>query len=537
MHTVRSSRPGSAQDRLKGRVLPGEDGTLRSDGNLTASALRGMLWMSWGKGGRALLQIGVVAILARLIAPVDFGLVSAAFVVISFASIFAHIGLGKGLVQHPSLRTEHIVVALHTSVLLGLVLAGAACLFAVEIAAFFRIPGLAPVMRVMAISFPLRGIAVVPESLLQRELRFQWLANRELVSYAVGYGCVGVVLAFAHWGAWALVSAHLAQSAVNTVLLLIARPAPLKLKWEWQALRELLWFGGGYTLGRIANQCASEGDKLVVGRSLGPAALGVYGRAFQLMAVPADVLGDILDNVLFPTMARAQEDSKRLGSAYRRGVSLMALVMLPTGIAFYLLAPQIVQVTLGSKWSAAVVPFQILALGLLFRTSCRMSDALARARGLVYGRAWRQALYAAGIIGGAWLGQSWGVSGSAVGVLIALCINFFLMAQLSLKIVDIGWRSFLAAHLPALLLAGMTGGMVLASLALGSKLSFPPAALLASATIATLVAVTVLAYKYPRFFLGADALWMIDTLRLHFPWLRRVRLPIALTPEIHLQRR
>src|SRR5574340_9747 len=266
-----------------------------SETGLRSFVLRGILWMSWGKAGRALLQIGVLAVLARLVLPRDFGLISAAFVFISFATIFTQIGLGKGLVQHPSLQVEHIAVAFYSSVLLGLLLTAITWFLAAAISSFFRIEALIPVLKVMSVTFLLKGIAVVPESLLQREFRFNWLANCELVSYAFGYGCVGIVLAFLGWGVWALVSAHLAQTATNMLLLLFARRFSFKVWPQRRAFHELLYFSGGYTLGRIANQLASEGDNFVVGRSLGPAALGLYGRAFQLMAGPADIFGDILD--------------------------------------------------------------------------------------------------------------------------------------------------------------------------------------------------------------------------------------------------
>ncbi len=507
-----------------------------SDSSLKGFALRGMLWMSWGKAGRALLQIGVLAVLARLVSPADFGLVSAAFIFIEFAAIFAQIGMGKGIVQHPSLRSEHITVAFHTSVLLGLLLTSMTWFLAPAIADFFRIEALTPVLRVMSFSFPLRSIGIVPESLLQRELRFRWLANCELASYAFGYGCVGIALAMLGWGVWALVSAHLAQTTANTLVLLFARPVHINLRFERQAFRELLYFSGGYTLGRIANHFASEGDNFVVGRSLGPAALGLYGRAFQLMAVPADIFGGILDSVLFPTMARTQNDRQRLASAYRRGISLVSLVMLPSSVVFCLLAPEIVETILGASWTAAIAPFQFLALGLLFRTSCRMSDALSRARGFVYSRAWRQGLFAGCVIGGACICQHWGVAGVAFGVLLALCMNFFLMAQLSLKIINMSWHSFLGAHIPSILLACSSGVAVHAASVLMLRWSLSPVALLVCAMSVAACTVTVLACSCPRFFLGPDGLWMIDTLRVQFPTLGRLRLPLLLNSEIDANR-
>lgn len=499
---------------------------------LKGAVLSGMLWMSWGKAGRALLQIGVLVVLARLVSPRDFGLISAAFVFISFAGIFGQIGLGKGLVQHPSLRVEHTTVAFYSSVLLGLFLTSITWFLAGAIASFFRMEALIPVLKVMSVTFVLKSIITVPESLLQREFQFNWLANLGLVSYAFGYGCVGIALAFLGWGVWALVSAHLAQTLVYMLMLLFARPISLRGRPERQAFRELLYFSGGYTLGRIANQLAAEGDNFVVGRWLGPVALGLYGRAFQLMAVPADIFGDILDSVLFPTMSRAQQDVARLAHAYRRGISLIALIMLPSGIMFYLLAPEIVKTILGVKWTAAITPFQFLALALLFRTSCRMSDALSRASGFVYHRAWRQGLYAGSVIGGAWLCRGWGVAGVACGVLVALCINFFLMAQLSLKIVQMSWKSFLEAHVPSILLACSLGVAVHASSALIFQWSHSPLIVLVGTILVSACCVMILILAYPKFFLGADGLWMVDTLRTHFPTLQRLPLPELLHSEI-----
>jgi PST family polysaccharide transporter len=253
------------------------------------------------------------------------------------------------------------------------------------------------------------------------------------------------------------------------------------------------------------------------------------------MAVPADIVGDILDNVLFPTMARAQNDQPRLARAYRRGVSLIALVMLPSSVAFYLLAPQIVNITLGPKWTATVMPFRLLALGLIFRTSCRMSDALARACGFVYLRAWRQGLYAAFVIGGALVGQYWGVAGAASGVLLALCLNFFLMAQLSLKIADIGWAAFFGLHVPAILLACCSGVAVRASAALMLQWSSPPLVLLAGTTTVMAFTVTALILACPRLFLGRDGLWMIDMLRAQFPALQRFHLPNSMISRLAIK--
>src|SRR5688572_30526628 len=141
--------------------------------------------------------------MARLITPAEFGVVSAALLVIGFSGIFAQLGLGPAIVQRPALEPRHLKTAFAASLYFGIVLGVVVWLTAPLVADFFRTAMLAPVLRVLAVSFPLRGLAVVSESLMQRELRFRWLAARELGSYALGFGLVGPLLALQGRGVWA----------------------------------------------------------------------------------------------------------------------------------------------------------------------------------------------------------------------------------------------------------------------------------------------------------------------------------------------
>ncbi|MEP7228158.1 MAG: lipopolysaccharide biosynthesis protein [Gemmatimonadales bacterium] len=487
----------------------------RSGSSLTHRTLDGMLWTGGGKAARALLQILVLAVLSRLVSAVDFGVLSAALVVIGFSQIFSRLGLGPALVQIPELEQRHLKAAFTLSVLTSFAWAGGLWLAAPAIAAFYRIDQVEPVLRALVWMFPITGIAVVSGSLLQRELKFRWLAQREVASYLVGYGVVGVVLASAGWGVWALVWANLAQAGVNTLLLMLGRPPSFSLWPDRRSLAELSYFSGGFTLGRIANYLAIQGDNLVTGRWLGPAALGIYGRAYQLMAVPSTLFGDVLDNVLFPSLARLQGDQTRLGTAYVRGVSLIALAMLPASAVLVVLSPELIRVVLGPRWDAVVLPFQILTSCMLFRTSYKMSDSLARATGSVYRRAWRQVLYATLVIGGAWIGQHWGVAGVAVAVSVALVINFLSMADLSLRLCGLNWGRFVRAHAPAFALAVLCGLVAWGSVSLLRQAELPAVVRLVTAgSLSLLTALGLLRYR-PEQFLGPEGTWMLQTMRTY----------------------
>jgi O-antigen/teichoic acid export membrane protein len=489
--------------------------------SLTHRALGGMAWAAWGSGATAGFKVLTLILLARLLSPADFGLVGAALIVTGFSLTFSQLGMGPALVQRPTLEPRHVSTAFFASTAFGFLVAGLVWLLAPRIAAFFRMDQLVSIMRALAILFPIAGVSSVAENLSQRELRFRLLANTEVVAYSAGYGLVCVVLAVLGFGPWALVIGQITQALVRAIILLRAAPPRLSPGPTWACFRDLMGFGMGLSAARLGVILADQADNLVVGRWLGAVALGLYSRAYQLMSVPTALLGDVFDKVLFPTMSRVQDDSRRLTSAYLQGTAIVALVTLPAGVVAAAVAPELVAVAFGSRWEALVPPFQVLALGMMFRTSYRMSDSLSRATGRIYRRAWRQALYAGLVFLGAWIGHRHGITGVAVGVLGALCINYLLMAHLGLSVLQIPWISFLRAQLPAVWLSMVVGAITLATVAGTRHMALHPLASLVAGLVAATGTATLAGVFAPRLILGQYGMGMRDTLRAF--WLARLR--------------
>ena len=486
--------------------------------SLTHRTLSGMAWVAWGSGATASLKILVLVLLTRLLSPADFGLVAAALIVVSFSLAFSQLGMGPALVQRPVLEPRHVSTAFFASTGLGIVMAALVWLLAPSMAGFFRMDPLqlVPIMRALAILFPIAGLSSVAENLLQRDLRFRLLANTDVLAYSLGYGLVGVTLAFLGYGAWALVGGQITQAVLRATLLLRAAPPRLGPRPTWVCFRELMGFGMGLSVARLGGTLANVGDNLVVGRWLGPVALGLYSRAYQLMSVPTALLGDVFDRVLFPTMARVQHDPRRLTTAYLQGTAIVGLVTLPAGVVAAVLAPELVAVAFGSRWQALVPAFQVLALGMMFRTSYRMGDSLSRATGRVYRRAWRQALYAVMVFLGAWVGQHQGIAGVAVGVLGALFINYLLMAHLGLRVLQISWLSFVRVQLPAVWLTIVVGAVALATMAGTRHLELPALVGLLAGMVAAAGTAVLAALFAPGLFLGEHGMRMRDTLRAYW---------------------
>jgi len=179
---------------------------------------------------------------------------------------------------------------------------------------------------------------------------------------------------------------------------------------------------------------------------------------------------------------------------------------------FLVLAPEFVLVLFGPKWTPVIPPLQILSIGLFFRIGYKVSGILARAQGTVFYLALIQLLYAFFVIAGAFVGQYYGISGIAVGVLVALLLHYSLMSWLSLKYLPIGTMEFFRAHVPGLMLAIVTFGV---SVALATVLR----SLTANAFVVLLVGLAAvgviwfaLIHFIPRIFLGTDGMWWVQTL-------------------------
>jgi PST family polysaccharide transporter len=247
---------------------------------------------------------------------------------------------------------------------------------------------------------------------------------------------------------------------------------------------------------------------VVIGRMLGTTVLGEYERAYQLMVMPANSLGQVVGRVLFPAMSRVQTSPASLRANYRRSLALTAVITLPVSVLFVILSPELVGVMLGPGWDRSVVALETLGAVLLFRASYKMSDELARACGAIWRQLWRQMVYAAAVLAGGVLGSRYGLSGASVGVALAIVLNFVLMTDLGRRLTGLTWREVLSAHRPALLLAvasaaGCATGALLARTAGVGNLT---TVLLAGGLAA--MAVLGLAFGAPRL-LGQDARWLL----------------------------
>jgi PST family polysaccharide transporter len=413
----------------------------------TVTAVGWQFATTFGKYG---LQFLVVAVLSRLLSPEDFGLVGQAMIFVGLANLFSDIGVAPALIQRKNITDAHIRVAFTFSVITGLTIAAIAWLTAWIPALVFRSPALEPLLRLLSVTLLFKSIGITATCLLMRRLDFRRWFWIYIGAYVAGSATVGVSMALAGYGAWALAWAYVTQDALSCVILLAVVRHPMRFLFAPREARELLGFGVGLTLSRLTHYATQNLDRFVVGRWLGAAPLGLYTRAYELLTVSNETFAQVLGRVLFPAFSKMQDEPKRLRSAYLRAVSTVSLVAFPIFTGLSVAAPEAVRFVFGPQWDAAVLPVQILCAGGVFWSVTTISDAVVQALGAVYSIFWRRVALSAAIFAGALIGSQQGIAGVAAGVAVSLVMMYFLMARLCLRLTQGDWREFAICQIPGI---------------------------------------------------------------------------------------
>ena len=417
----------------------------------------GSFWIFAGTVIQTLFKFIVLIVLARLLSPEDFGIVGAATVIVTFTQVFGQLGIGAGIVQREELTAEHLKIsgtlALGLGVLATILVYGLAGSFA----QFFRMDALRDVVQIVSLIFPITAVSIISESLLQREMRYRYLAAIETISYILGFAVIGIALAYSGWGIWALVLAFLSQAAIKSIFLYLSRPYSIGIAAPKSVYSDILGFGYKYSFGHVANHLASQMDNIVVGRYLGAEFLGYYTRAYQAVTMPTKLVGRVAHIVLFPAMSSVQSDQPRLKRAFTQSVGVVGFCAVPLSVIFCLMAEELVLVLLGERWQQVVIPFQILSVAITFRVTYKVCESLSRAKAALIQHGLRQWLYAIAVFLGAWLGHFWGLNGVAIGVSIAIAFNYLLMLHLCLKLISAEWSDIGRVHARHIALAIFLG--------------------------------------------------------------------------------
>lgn len=348
--------------------------------SLLGKAMHAFKWNVLGAVVRILLQFGAMIALARLIEPVDFGFFGGSLLVYGLAVLLADLGLGMALVQRHALTTDirraawGYVLVSHVSV--------AACVYlgAPWFADLLGEPNLQDGIRAMAPAVLITAFMVMPMVELRRQIDFRRMQMAQVAGYFVGYVLTAIPLAILGWGGWSLVMALLVQQFVMVVICIRAAPQPLRPRWA-KLPAGLPAFGLRVVGSNMANWATENLDNLLVARFKGMTALGVYSVSYSLARTPANHVVNMVQQVIFATSSRVQDDDASLVRGYLALLKAVGLVTLPVFFGAAMVADSVIQGLYGERWSQAGPVFAALCVAMPFHALMAVAGPILWGRG------------------------------------------------------------------------------------------------------------------------------------------------------------
>jgi O-antigen/teichoic acid export membrane protein len=328
--------------------------------DLKRRTARGAVVSTVAQASTFVLRTGSMMVLARLLVPRDFGLVGMVTAFTGFLGLFRDAGLSMATVQRASITRAQTSTLFWVNLGVGWLLAGLGVLAAPVLASFYSEPRLLWVTIALGSSFIFYGAGAQHRAILQRSMRFAALAVIDTVSLVLGIG-VAIGMALAGEGYWALVMSNVTPPAVGVLgVWLATRWIPGRPQ-RRSGIRSMLVFGGTMSLVNLIGYFAYNMDKVLIGRFWGAVALGIYGRAYQLVNLPTENLNSSISSVAFAALSRVQNDPPRLRSYFLKGYSFFLSLVVPITVACALFPQDIILVFLGPKWHEAASIFRLLS--------------------------------------------------------------------------------------------------------------------------------------------------------------------------------
>jgi O-antigen/teichoic acid export membrane protein len=391
------------------------------------STARAAIWAFLSTAGAKAITLVGLAMLARLLAPSEFGLLAFALVYITYADTIGDLGSGVALIYWPDRRDDAAQVTFLISIASGIFWCLSTIALAPAIAHFFNAPHGAPLVQALSFSFLLKYLGNTHDALAQKDLKFRARLLPDISLAAVNAG-VALFLAWKGYGAWSLVWGRLAGMTVRTALLWIVIPWRPTRSIPRDLVKPMLRYGRGILIVNILGAITTGADLAVVAHYFNTTALGLYQMAGKIPETTVMVLLWVLSTVLFPAFARVHATGESLRRPYLVVTRYISSVTIPAAVGLAVLSHPIVRSFFGPAWDAAAPLVSALATVAALRCLSAQAGDVLKATGHAQTIAWLSVVKAILIVPALLIGAMYG----PLQVALALCVAVALGAVLSL---------------------------------------------------------------------------------------------------------
>lgn len=412
--------------------------------SLRNKAIKGIAILGVGKGAGRLISFANTLILARILSPEDYGLMSMAMVVSGFVGFFNEVGIGSAIIQRKETTSAQLTGAFYIALITSGILYIATYFSAFLAAGFYNNAQVEPILQVIALAFILGAIKTVPDALLVKEMKFKYISGIEFFSILL-VCIVTLILALSGFKTWSLVYGFLVGEFFKTIAILwLSKWRPTKGGSVKEALA-LMKFGLTVTYSRLTWYLYTNASTLILGRISGGAQTGIYAMAATIATLPTSHITSLIIQVASPLFSKLQEDLTSLNQALMKLSAGISLISFPILVGMMLTADELIPILLGEKWLTASIPLKLLCIRGLFKSI----DPLLTQAFISIGKANITARYTtfcailipSSILFGAY---SNGINGAALGLAVISPILLIVLLLLAKKHYELPIRQYLS---------------------------------------------------------------------------------------------
>ena len=333
--------------------------------SLKQKTVNGVMWSSIDRFTTQGIQFVFSILIARLLLPSDYGVVAMLGIFLAVSQTFVDSGFGVALIRKIDRTDTDFSTVFYFNIAVGLFFYAVLWLASPYIAAFYDIPLLEDVTKVVALTLVFSSFSGVQSAKLTIAIDFKTGAKIS-VTVTLLSGAVGLWMAYRGYGVWALVVQSVSGSLMRTALLwLFVRWMP-KLVFSWRSFREMFSFGSKLLTSRLLDTVYNNLYTLVIGRCFSSATLGVYSRADGLAQYPSSNITSVLQSVTFPILCSIQNEPERLADIYKRFLRLSAFVVFPLMVGLAAVADPLIRLLLTDRWEGAIYLLQIVCFSMMW---------------------------------------------------------------------------------------------------------------------------------------------------------------------------
>lgn len=421
---------------------------------LVKTTVKGTLWI-YGTYivGKGLVFVSTI-ILARILAPDDFGLLALGLTTINYLDALSDLGVGEAYIYRQENFEKTANNAFGISVGTGILLSVLAFLAAPYVGDFYREPRVVPLVQVLAIKFLFSSLGSIHGAMLKKEMDFRRRFFPE-ITRAFVKGGVSIFMAWQGFGVWSLVWGQLSGEATSTLIYWWVTKWKPRFAFDLHIAKGLLGYGSQMILVGLLGIIHNNMDYLIIGRRMDAEALGFYTMAFRLPELVVINICYIVSRALFPAYAKIQDDPEALREGFLATLRYITLITIPAGVGIFLISPEFVELFYTDQWLPAVPAMQVLALSASIYSLSFNAGDIYKATGRPHILIWLSLVYFPITIPILWYAAGISFYHVALGFLIINIIQVMIKLVIISRVISLRLSSIVGAIRPSLLSSGV----------------------------------------------------------------------------------